>query len=168
MEPKEIIKSQYYASLEMLNQAIAKCPEPLWDYSNYKNKFWHIAYHALFYTHLYLQKDQQQFVPWSKHREHYQYLGKIPWPPHEEPKIGTPFSKDEVLEYLSFCRNEIETKVDIVDLTAESGFHWLPFSKYELQLYSIRHIQHHTGQLFDRLRSQPNVELKWIGAKPSK
>ncbi len=37
-------------------------------------------------------------------------------------------------------------------LDADSGFYWLPFNKFELQLYNIRHIQHHTGQLTDRLR----------------
>ncbi|MEZ4615731.1 MAG: hypothetical protein R2867_09500 [Caldilineaceae bacterium] len=30
------------------------------------------------------------------------------------------------------------------DLSAPSGFSWLPFTKFELQIYSIRHLQQHT------------------------
>jgi hypothetical protein len=37
MDVKETIKSQYYASLEMLRQAILACPESLWDGPEYKN-----------------------------------------------------------------------------------------------------------------------------------
>ena len=85
----------------------------------------------------------------------------------EEPKIGEPYSKDEILEYLSFCRSEIELKIESTDLKSESGFYWLPFNKLELQFYNIRHIQHHTGQLFDRLSAQPGIELTWVGSKPA-
>jgi predicted kinase len=38
-----------------LKQAIEKCPDALWNDPADKNRFWHVAYHALFYTHLYLQ-----------------------------------------------------------------------------------------------------------------
>ena len=40
MQEKEIIKSQYYASLEMLRQAILKCPDSLWHSPEYQNQFW--------------------------------------------------------------------------------------------------------------------------------
>lgn len=54
MGTKETIKSQYRASLEMLKHAIVECPEALWHSPEYKNPFWHIAFHVLFYTHFYL------------------------------------------------------------------------------------------------------------------
>lgn len=95
---KEVIKSQYCASLEMLRETISKCPPPLWNSRELRNKFWHISYHVLFYTHLYLQDSESQFVPWSKHRNHYQFLGSLPWPPHAKPNIGEPYSKEEILE----------------------------------------------------------------------
>ena len=34
----------------------------------------------------------------------------------------------------------------------ESGFSRLPFSRGELHLYNIRHVQHHVGQLSAYLR----------------
>jgi len=164
---KDIIKSQYHASLEMLRQAIIKCPASLWNDQEPKNKFWHISYHALFYAHLYLQDSEKEFAPWSNHRNEYQFLGPLPWPPHKEPEIDEPYSKEEILEYLEVCRKQVEEKVTSVDMNAPSGFHWLPFSKMELQLYNIRHIQHHAGVLCDRLRNRENVGVDWVAMRPS-
>jgi hypothetical protein len=45
---------------------------------------------------------------------------------------------------------------------APAGFPWLPFNKLELQFYNIRHIQHHTGQLADRLRNAINIGTPWV------
>ena len=56
MNLTEVLISQYQASLEMFKQTITKCPELLWNSPGDKAKFWQIAYHALFYTHLYLQE----------------------------------------------------------------------------------------------------------------
>ena len=162
MTTKEIVKSQYRASLKMLGEAISKCTDALWDDEEYKNRFWHIAYHALFFTHLYLQDCDKAFVPWSKHRKEHESLGPLPWPPHMEPDIREPYTKEEVLEYLAVCQDEVEERVSSVDLEAASGFHWLPFGKLELQFYNIRHLQHHTGQLVDRLRTKQATGVGWV------
>jgi hypothetical protein len=69
MDTKVVLKSQYLAALAMLRQAVACCPEALWDDRVDKNRFWHVAYHALFYTHLYLQDTLETFVPWAQHRK---------------------------------------------------------------------------------------------------
>ena len=66
MDNKALIRSQYHATLDMLDQAIQVCPEDLWTAASYKNAFWHVAYHALYFTHLYLSKSLQTFAPWSK------------------------------------------------------------------------------------------------------
>jgi hypothetical protein len=47
-------------------------------------------------------------------------------------------------------------------LDSASGFHWLPFSRFELHLYNLRHLEHHTGQLADRLRSVANLGVTWV------
>ena len=158
----EILGKQYRASLAMLREAVTKCPESLWLAPEYHNKFWHIAYHGLFYTHLYLSNSEKEFTPWKKHREGYQWLGPFPWPPHDRPKIETPYSQDEVLEYLQFCCEAIDARVPYLDFDAPSGFSWLPFGKLELQLYNLRHLQHHTGQLIDRLRTVAQIGVGWV------
>ena len=68
----EIIAGQYRASLAMLREAITKCPESLWLAPDYPNTFWHIAYHVLYCTHMYLQNSYQECTRWEKHRENYQ------------------------------------------------------------------------------------------------
>ena len=168
MDIKGIIKSQYRASLSVLEEAITKCPDELWDDSLTNQRFWHICFHTLFFTHLYLQVEEPAFVPWKKHRDEYQFFESLPWPPHRAPKIGAPYSKTEILEYLALCQDEVEDKVDALDLKADSGFNWLPINKLELQFYNIRHIQHHTGQLDDRLRNGAAINIRWIGTKPEK
>jgi len=159
----QAIKSQYRASLKMLGEAVTTCADALWDDEEYHIRFWHIAYHALFYTHLYLQDSDTAFVPWSKHRKGYESLGPLPGPLHRTPDVGEPYTKEEVLEYLAVCQGQVEERVSSIDLEAASGFHWLPFGKLELQLYNIRHLQHHTGQLVDRLRIKQDAGVSWVG-----
>jgi hypothetical protein len=166
MSVQDVIKSQYRASFDMIGEAIEQCSDALWDDPAYKLRFWHIAYHALFYTHLYLQGRAQDFVPWDKHRAEYESLSSLPPSARGEPGTGGPYTGQEILEYLELCRNEAEEKVSSLDLDAPSGFHWLPFSKLELQFYNIRHLQLHTGQLIDRLRNVQAVGIGWVGARP--
>jgi hypothetical protein len=45
----------------MLQEAVVKCPESLWKDREYENAFWHIAYHTLYFTHLYLQPTREDF-----------------------------------------------------------------------------------------------------------
>jgi hypothetical protein len=163
MEVKAALQSQYLAALTMLARAIEACPPGLWDDQRQKNRFWHIAYHALFYTHFYLQDREEDFTPWSGHRELYNFMGPLPWPPHAEPTIGEPYSKPEILEYLEFCCGVVRARVPQLDLGAASGFPWLPFGRLELQLYSIRHLQHHAGQLIERLRERTGAGVEWVG-----
>jgi hypothetical protein len=164
MNTKQAIISQYLASLEMLKQAIDKCPEALWNAPEDKNKFWHLAYHALFYTHLYLQPTEKGFVPWANHRDGYQFMGPLPWPPHKEPNIGNPYQKEEILEYLEFCQQQVSEAVESLNLDGPSGFDWLPFDKLELQFYNIRHLQQHIGELCERL-GRANIDVDWVGTR---
>lgn len=163
MNLTQILISQYLASLEMLKQTITMCPDPVWNTPGDKVKFWHIAYHALFYTHLYLQDSEQTFTPWRQHHKDYQFLGQLPWPPHAPPQIGEPYDKDSLLEYLVFCQQQISVRIPRLDLEAASGFSWQPFSKLELLIYTLRHLQQHTGELMERLGTRTDVEIDWVG-----
>ncbi len=163
MEIHQIIQSQFLASLAMLEGAVQQCPTSLWNPPESKNKFWHIAFHALFYTHLYLQPSGGDFTSWDKHREGYEFMGRTPWPPHEKPKIDQPYAPAEVLEYLEFCRRQVQKIIPSLDLDSDqSGFDWLPFGKLELQIYNIRHLQQHTGELCERLGAA-GVDVEWVG-----
>jgi hypothetical protein len=150
MDMQTVIQSQYLAALEMLKQVIVQCPDALWDAPGNQDPFWRKSYHALFYTHLYLQNAEKDFVPWEK---------------HHDPDGEIPFTKDEVLAYFSFVEKQVVNRVPATNLEAESGFYWLPFDKLELQFYNIRHIQQHTGELYERLGTHENIELNWVSTR---
>lgn len=164
MNAQKVFISQYQAVLDMLHQAIVNCPDALWNDSADKNKFWHLAYHALFYTHLYLHVSGGDFVPWAKHRENYNVMdSRLPWPPHDPVIIDTVYTKDEVLEFWKVCVNTVNEIIPTLDLEAEtSGFDWIPMSKLELQLYNLRHLQLHTGELMERLGSRAGIDIGWV------
>ena len=144
--------------------AIRFCPEEVWLNTSYQNRFWHVAYHSLFYTHLYVQPSEAQFKPWSKHVPNSNYLGARPSANDEGFQIPEPYAKQDVQEYLKLCRVEVEKQIPVIRFDEGSGFSWLPFDKLELQLYNIRHLQHHTGQLIDRLRTTVDRGVGWVSS----
>jgi hypothetical protein len=163
---RKAVDSQFLAALTMLEQTIQRCPPDLWVDPQAKDQFWQIAYHALFYTHLYLQESEATFRPWAKYRKDYHFLGPIPWEGNRMPEIGEPYTHAEVLDYLAFCRSEGLARLPKMDFAAPSGFEWLPFNKLELQFYIIRHLQQHTGELGTRLSGR-GIEIGWVGALPA-
>jgi len=139
-----VLKSQYHAALDMLSQAIERCPDDLWtcDDPKHPDQFWHIAYHVLFFTHFYLQPNEEAFQPWEHHRDGYPSLGPTSSPSHREP-----YTKSQVQAYLRLIDESVDTTVDQLDLAApECGFWWYKMSKVEHQIVNIRHIQHHTAR----------------------
>jgi len=163
MDVQVTILSQYRASFLMMERALSLCPPALWEDPAPKNRYWQLAYHALFYTHLYLHTHEDEFTPWSGHQRESQFMGPLPWPPHELPAPCRPYGVGEVREFLDLCRAEAERRIPLLDLDAPSGFSWLPFDKLELQFYNLRHLQHHLGQLADRLRISADLSLGWVG-----
>lgn len=157
------LRSQYTAAFRMMERAIQQCPAELWDDDSYGNRFWHIAYHTIFYAHLYLAPTQQDVVPWAKWRANQQFMGPLPWPPHTPPDISNPYTPEEILEYLTLTQQQVEPRLQAEVFDAESGFPWLPFNRAELHIYNIRHIQHHAGQLIERLRKATGLGVGWVG-----
>jgi len=163
MDVKSAIIDQYGAALEMLKRAITNCPPGRWNDPQGRKKFWQVAYHTLFYTYLYSHDSLDNFKPWAKHRQDYHRLGTSP----ENPEAPEPYSREEVLEFLDLCRRTVEINLNAQNLEAASGFDWLPFNKLELQLYNLRHIQHHTAELIEWLGATEGIEVDWIGVTPA-
>lgn len=159
----------------MLRSAIDQCPDNLWVSRDYPNPYWRIAYHILYFLHLYIQPKVEDFQAWEKHQTFLQDLDDIPAPPelqdlvelpHRPPQTGVPLTKAEIIEYWTFCSDRIDTWIDKLDLASpESGFYWYRISKVEHQLVAIRHLQHHAAQLGDRLRREADLGIEWVGAK---
>jgi hypothetical protein len=163
------LKSQYHAALGMLRETIEQCPEDLWLSTEHRNACWQVAYHTLFFAHLYLLPDEAAFHPWKGHQSDVQHPDGIPGradPSSSLPLIPKPYMKSEVLAYWSICDEMVDSALDAVDLNSpDSGFSWYDMPKLEHQILNIRHIQHHAAQLADRLRFATDTGTQWIGAR---
>ena len=137
----------------MLEAAARACPADSWDSPAHVNRFWRIAYHTLFYVNLYLFQTVDEHVPWSGHRDDAQPL---------ESGIK-PYPRGSILEFLAYCREHARRQIATLDLTAESGVSWLTFGPVERLAYSLRHLQHHTGQLSERIRQDTGDGVGWVG-----
>lgn len=153
MDLVAILISQYLASLEMLKQTISECPESIWNAPGDKNKFWQVAYHAIYFVHEYLADSYDAFTPWVKHREVYDF---------DESRIFEPYDKDTILEYLAFCQQHVAERVPQLKLAEPEG-HGRSMTTLELQIYSIRHLMQHTGELMERLGGRTGAEIDWVG-----
>ena len=157
---RSALKSQYHASLAMLRAAIRRCPDDLWTSSGrHANPFWRIAYHTLYYTHLYLQPNNWVFRPWEHHQRGIQRM-RTPL------KTKRLYAKAEVLAYWSICESMVDDAVDALDLNdPQSGFSWYKVPKMEHQIINIRHVQYHQAQLADRLRVSTGAGANWADAR---
>ena len=165
MDVAAALKTQYHAALRMLREAIERCPDDLWTAEGYENATWHVAYHAAFYGHLYLMPDEEAFTPWERHREQYEFLGSLPWPPHDPPAIGEPYTREDVLAYVDHVDGLVNATIDATDLSAEAcGFWWYELPKLDHLILSIRHVQHHAGQLAERVRRHAGQGVDWAAS----
>ncbi|NND34929.1 MAG: hypothetical protein HKN76_20250 [Saprospiraceae bacterium] len=152
---KSALKSQYKASLLMLENVIQICSDDLWTSQKYQNRTWQIAYHALFFTNLYLFQHLDQRKNWINHRKEYQNVG--------ESEGKTPYTRSELIEFTRELIRNLDKRLDQIDLNAsDSGFFWYTVNKLEHQLVNLKHLQHHLAQLQDRLRNDQNEGISWI------
>src|SRR5262245_59517577 len=85
---RSVLKSQYHAVLAMLRETIERCPDEEWANSSHKNAFWQVAYHTLFFAHLYLMTEASAFRPWREHQSGVQHEDGIAGP--DDPRSGLP------------------------------------------------------------------------------
>ncbi|MCJ8209531.1 hypothetical protein MUY27_07410 [Mucilaginibacter sp. RS28] len=156
---KQELVSQYSASLKMLIQTISKCPDELWDDTNHQSPYWQIVYHSLHFTALYLSDNETLFSPWAGHRLGAHQLGNS-----AAIIVSQAYLKIEMEELARQIIDTLHVKIYRQDMEAPSGFEWLPMNKFELHLYNLRHLQHHIGQLVERLHSVGIYGVDWIGS----
>ncbi|MBT8402014.1 MAG: DinB family protein [Rhodothermia bacterium] len=156
---RQAIQSQFGAALDMVENAIAACPDSLWETASPHRppQFWYIAFHTLFWTDRYLSGDAADFQPPHPYtREEEQPDGDYP---------VRAYSKEELRSYLEYCRLKLQRTLDRLD---ESGvrqlhrFKWGEATFAELLVYNLRHIQHGAGQLNLLLRQEIDSAPIWV------
>jgi hypothetical protein len=159
---KAALISQYKAGLKMLAEVIERCPDRLWDDDSYASAYRRIVYHSLFYTAFYLSESADKFIPWEKHLHGYNQLGQFNDENQPLVIIAT-YSKTDLLNYTQYISENVAECVNNTNEGDESGFYWIAMDKFELHLYNIRHLQHHTGQLIERLHQNGISGIGWVG-----
>jgi hypothetical protein len=134
MNTQAVMQSPYLAALKMLKEVIAKCPPSMWDAARDKDRFWYRAQHALHWAQVDLRAALDGFRPWS---------GRT------KPHAGAPVFRHELLEQLTFVEQQVARR---------RGFR--P-AELERLIAGLRHIQHHTGELYERLGSRQKVTPHW-------
>jgi hypothetical protein len=162
-EIRKIAASQFRAALKTMRLAVEASPQDFWiDAPPNLSAPWRVAHHTVWFADLYLSKDEAAFTNWPKHVDDHQHIGPYrDFDSDEPPRIGTPTSRAEMIEFIDYVDAKIESSL-AVPLDGPSGFSWLKFSALEKHLYNARHIQHHAAQLVGRLRER-GIEVKWVG-----
>lgn len=169
---RTVLWKQFGAAIDMLDNAVSACPDalwrqPVWDdssVSSQRTEFWYVAYHALFWLDLYLFGSEDGFSPPAPYAlvEQESAAGPVP---------RQPYSKEDVRGYLAYarkkCHDAIETMTD-ERARQPVTFGWMREGEvvtyFELQLYSMRHIQEHAAQLSLLLGQHgvPGEQIDWV------
>lgn len=160
---EKILASQYKASLGMLGQALEKVPNQEWNNEDYNNPIWQITYHILWATKFYLGSNPESYIPFVNAIEGAESLGgSQDWEnPDENINIEGFHTKNELESFIKEIENNLEKNLAVLPLEELSGFDWYPYSRLELHINNIRHIQHHTGQIIERLKSKGINYFPW-------
>src|SRR5579872_5303731 len=105
MELRQALMEQYHAGLAMLAECVEKCPEGMWLEGEHPRAFWRIAFHAAFFTHLYLGQNKDVFEPWPG-RTPGIHAGLWEKPrrlqPYELPEDAEVYPRSRMLEYIGW------------------------------------------------------------------
>ncbi len=153
---RSIVLGQFESALDMAAHAISRCPAKHWEGIIGKYPFWQVAYHALCFVDLYASpsddawKPHPTFHPKGRAELSDEYPSRI-------------FTKAELLAYVEFCNERVKASLSAetpASLRRPSGFSWVKINRAELPIYSLRHLQHHVGQLTAYLR-RVNIGTRW-------
>lgn len=154
---KESIWKQFGASIDMLENAVNACPEDLWGDGTKQPEFWYLTYHTLFWLDCYLSERPEGFIP----PDPFTLVEMDPAGLYPE----RVYSKDELLRYLEHGRKKCQLRIQALtdeNVNQRSKFFTLDLNYFEMLLYIMRHVQHHTAQLNLLLRQKTDSAPKWV------
>jgi len=154
---KQILWGQFGAAIDMLENALRACPEPLWSDRARQPEYWYVVYHTLFWLDFYLSAPAPGFAPPAPFGlEELDPEGLLP---------ERPYTKAELSAYLEHGRRKCrESIASLTDATARRRYvrGTLDLSITELLLYNMRHVQHHAAQLNLILRHTTDSAPRWV------
>jgi len=160
-----MLTNQYEAALCTLNTCIERCPDASWNMPVVRYPFSQVVLHTLIYADVYLGRDLASFYEQPFHKANADFFGDYEQLQDREP-VET-YDRPSIRKYVVHCRGkvrEIMASETAASLSGPTGFERREFSRAELHVYNIRHIQHHAAQLTLRLRVECGVDIPWFGS----
>ncbi len=160
---RELLRNQFEAALCTLNLCLEECPDELWQEPVGNEPFSRVVFHTIFFADLYLSADEASFRQQPFHAENADLFGD-----YEQLQWRVPvctYERAPLQKYLTFCREKTVAVVSAEtdeSLAAPCRFPRREFSRAELHVYSMRHIQHHAAQLSLRLRLSADAGIPWV------
>jgi len=152
-ELKEMLWKQFGAVLDMLESSILVCRESFWD----KKNFWYSVYHTIFWLDFYSSTEPDTFSPPEPFTlSEFDPEGILP---------ERVYLKEELLHYLEYSRKKVFFLIDgLNEETSKERFitKMKNYNRIEMIIYSMRHVQHHVGQLNLLLRQNEDVTGIWV------
>jgi hypothetical protein len=155
---KTSLWQQFGAAIDYLDATIRACPDELWQATLWPTpnrgpefgQFWYIAYHTMFWLHVYLTGTEPP-TPFTMIEQE-----------DDGPLPERVYTKDELLGFLrdrrTTCKATIEALTDeMAQMQLDVG--WGALSFLELQLYNFRHVHGHACQL-DMLLGQNGISTE--------
>ena len=160
---KEVLWNQFGASIDMLINVIASCPD---DYFQINRRFYYIAFHSTIFLDYYATIPPKDFSP---------LLTFTHKNPEERPKEAIDdlipdknYNQQEIVAYLKQSREKCKHIIDTLNDERlgerfkegdEPGD--MDYSILEILLYNLRHTQHHTAQLNMLLIQDLDKHMEW-------
>lgn len=171
-ECKRTLWANFGGAIDMLKNAIAACPDELWDKDT---KFYYIACHTTIFLDYYLSSPVADFQPALP----YTITDATPLPAGAVDDVipNKHYSKQEVLASLSSIREKCRKTITLATEAAltnrwikdhEINLHGLcpttviRYTVLDILFYNLRHVQHHVGQLHIILRQESNAAPGWV------
>lgn len=161
---KTSLGQQFGAAMDMLGNAVAACPETLWQVRLWDDdelpgaaEFWYIVYHTLFWLDLYLTGTVEGFAPPAPFTlDELDPAGLLP---------DRVYTREELQAYLEHNRRKCRATIEA--LTDEQAgrrchFPWGEISFAGLLLDNMRHVQEHTAQLNLILGQKAGWSPRWV------
>ena len=158
MELRDVLWRQFGAAIDMLENAIAACPDELWGDQDRNPQYWYVVYHTLFWLDFYLSESTEGFMPPAPFT-----LAEM------DPRGVFPdrvYAKAELMTYLEHGR--AKCRAVLAGMTPELAFAPRRFGSVdgtllESLIYNLRHVQHHSAQLNLLLRQEIDDAPRWVG-----
>lgn len=178
----DTLRRQYQIALKMLRNTIEKCPDSMWDAGTADEApFWRQVLHVLFFTRLYASEKLGN----EETADNSAGLMRIVGAPLKDfsdseqarlravvgslmarggenpPRVPT---RAELVERLDKTQATVELAMQQIaggGADDRGPMEWVPGSRADLLLYSLRHTAHHIGQMHSYL-GRRGIKLEWM------